>query len=145
VLHSLPPTQVKENPLTELMICLGLQVLTTISQTKGDKAQGRKVAIIKGLMVRCVENEAKFLIRALQGKLRIGTAAQTVLVSLAHAFAHSDNYKSDTAAESSTAADTTIAICMSARHKDSIVCAADDTEMSSEGAAAGSFLQVNYF
>ena len=129
------------------MIFLGLQVLTTISQTKGDKAQGRKVAIIKGLMVRCVDNEAKFLIRALQGKLRIGTAAQTVLVSLAHAFAHSDNYKSDTAAESSTPAETTmtIALCMSARQKDSVVCAADDTEMSSEGAAAGSFLQVYYF
>lgn len=77
---------INQNPRTT-------EQLTIISQTRGDKAQGRKVTIIKGLMVRCVDNEAKFLIRALQGKLRIGTAAQTVLVSLAHAFAHNDNYK----------------------------------------------------
>ena len=70
-----------------------LEKLIEITKTKGDKAQGRKVNIIKSLMVRCVENEAKFLIRALQGKLRIGTAAQTVLVALGHAFAHPENYK----------------------------------------------------
>jgi DNA ligase-1 len=36
-------------------------------------------------MIRCQGNEAKYIVRSLQGKLRIGTAAQTVLVSLAHA------------------------------------------------------------
>ena len=70
-----------------------LEQLITITKTKGDKAQGRKVSIIKALMVRCVDTEAKYLIRALQGKLRIGTAAQTVLVSLAHAFAHYSDVK----------------------------------------------------
>ena len=76
-----------------------LEKLIEITKTKGDKAQGRKVNIIKSLMVRCVENEAKFLIRALQGKLRIGTAAQTVLVALGHAFAHPDIFKKLTESE----------------------------------------------
>ena len=62
-----------------------LEQLRNISKTKGDKAQGRKVDIIKALMIRCQGNEAKYIVRSLQGKLRIGTAAQTVLVSLAHA------------------------------------------------------------
>jgi hypothetical protein len=57
-----------------------------ICETKGDKAQARKVDIIKALMVKCQGAEAKYIVRALQGKLRIGTAQQTVLVALAHAF-----------------------------------------------------------
>ena len=64
-----------------------LAMLVTISKTKGERAQGRKVDIIKGIMVKCQGSEAKFIVRALQGKLRIGTAEQTVLVALAHSFA----------------------------------------------------------
>ena len=36
-------------------------------------------------MVRAKGNEAKFIIRGLQGKLRIGVSGTTVLTSLAHA------------------------------------------------------------
>jgi DNA ligase-1 len=63
-----------------------LEQLRMIAQTTGSKSMDRKVDIIKKMMVACQGEEAKYLIRALQGKLRIGTAAQTVLVGLAHAF-----------------------------------------------------------
>ena len=74
----------KSKPLAASFV---LEQLRQIALTKGEKAQGRKVDKIKAVMVKCQGAEAKYLVRALQGKLRIGTAAQTVLVSLAHAFA----------------------------------------------------------
>jgi DNA ligase-1 len=64
-----------------------LEQFRAIAQIKGEKAQARKVEVIKSLMVRCQGQEAKYLIRALQGKLRIGTAFQTVLVAISHTFA----------------------------------------------------------
>eukprot|EP01038_Epipyxis_sp_PR26KG_P009272 gene9272-12491_t len=64
-----------------------LEQFRLITQVKGSSSQSRKVDIIKSLMIKCQGPEAKYIIRALQGKLRIGTAEQTVLVSLAHAFA----------------------------------------------------------
>jgi DNA ligase N terminus len=76
----------KPKPLLAIQV---LEMLRAISRTKGTKSQGRKVEIIKGVMVKCQGSEAKFIVRALQGKLRIGTAEQTVLVALAHAFAMS--------------------------------------------------------
>lgn len=89
-----------------LMASYVLDQFRQITQIKGEKAQARKVEIIKSLMVRCQGQEAKYIVRALQGKLRIGTAEQTVLVALAHALIDSqkkDKTVTDTLLEDSDA------------------------------------------
>lgn len=63
-----------------------LAVFRDISQTTGAQSQKYKVDHIKKLLVRAKGPEAKYIIRGLQGKLRIGLARSTVLISLAHAF-----------------------------------------------------------
>lgn len=54
------------------------------------QSQGHKVGIINKLLASCQGVESKFIIRSLEGKLRIGLAEKTVLVSLAHAAALND-------------------------------------------------------
>jgi DNA ligase 1 len=67
------------------------QVLDTFRQiagTKGNQSQNLKVNLIKKLLVQATDpTETKYIIRGLQGKLRIGLAQSTVLISLAHALA----------------------------------------------------------
>jgi DNA ligase-1 len=50
-----------------------------------DQSQNKKVGIIKKLLAACQGNEAKFIVRSLEGKLRIGLADKTLVVALAHA------------------------------------------------------------
>jgi ATP-dependent DNA ligase len=51
----------------------------------GSQSQKWKVDKIKSLLVRAKGCESKYIIRGLQGKLRIGLAKNTVLASLSHA------------------------------------------------------------
>ena len=65
-----------------------LEGFRTIAKTKGNQSQKFKVDIIKKLLVKSTDAiETKYIIRGLQGKLRIGLAESTVLISLAHSLA----------------------------------------------------------
>ena len=95
------PTMFKPKPLTVRGVLEGLMGIATVS---GDGSQGRKIAGIKKLLSAADAahagkgskgidittdkggaSEAKFIIRFLEGKLRLGLAEKTVLVGLAHA------------------------------------------------------------
>jgi DNA ligase 1 len=91
------PTMFKPKPLTVRAVHKGLMDVAT---TSGSGAQGRKVDLIKKLLSAADghsagkvditkdkggPSEAKYLVRFLEGKLRLGLAERTVLVSLAQA------------------------------------------------------------
>ncbi|KAL8371502.1 hypothetical protein RB595_001340 [Gaeumannomyces hyphopodioides] len=95
--RSTQPTMFKPKPLTVRGVHTALVAIATVS---GNGAQGRKVDMIKKLLSAADVNstgkvdinkdkggpsEAKYLVRFLEGKLRLGLAERTVLVSLAQA------------------------------------------------------------
>ncbi|KAK3374932.1 hypothetical protein B0H63DRAFT_437900 [Podospora didyma] len=96
--RSTQPTMFKPKALTIQGVLKGLMGIATVS---GNGAQGRKVDGIKKLLSAADANsttgkvditkdkggpsEAKYLVRFLEGKLRLGLAERTVLVSLAQA------------------------------------------------------------
>lgn len=95
--RSTQPTMFKPKPLTIQGVHKGLMGIATLS---GNGAQGRKVDAIKKLLSSADSanpgkvditkdkggpSEAKYLVRFLEGKLRLGLAERTVLVSLAQA------------------------------------------------------------
>lgn len=98
--RSTQPTMFKPKPLTIQGVHKGLMGIATVS---GNGAQQRKVDGIKKLLSSADArsqgrvditkdkggpSEAKFLVRFLEGKLRLGLAERTVLVSLAQAVIH---------------------------------------------------------
>jgi DNA ligase-1 len=98
------PTMFKPKPLTIRGVH---EQLMTIAKIEGSGGQGRKVSGIhkllsaadanlpKGKGVDIEENkggpsEAKFIVRTLEGKMRLGLADKTVLVSMAQAMTYHD-------------------------------------------------------
>jgi DNA ligase-1 len=82
VSRSTQPTIFVPPRLTLLSVFRSLHDIALIS---GPLAQQRKVDKIKLLLVACRGAEARYIVRSLEGKLRIGLAEQTVLVSVAQA------------------------------------------------------------
>lgn len=95
--RSTQPTMFKPKPLTIRGVLAGLKGIATVT---GNGAQGRKVDSIKKLLSAADAHgtgrvditkdkggasEAKYLVRFLEGKLRLGLAERSVLVSLAQA------------------------------------------------------------
>ncbi|KAM9047376.1 DNA ligase 1 isoform 2-T2 [Megaptera novaeangliae] len=56
-----------------------------IAQLAGSASTAKKMDVIKGLFVACRHSEARFIARALSGRLRLGLAEQSVLAALAQA------------------------------------------------------------
>lgn len=74
----------KKKPLT---VGHMYDVFLEIAKLSGNKMQERKVESIKKLLVQAEGDyaESRYIVRYLQGKLRIGLAEKTVLTALAHA------------------------------------------------------------
>lgn len=111
--RSTQPTMFKPKPLTVRGVHEGLMAIATTSEGAG--AQGRKIAGIKKLLSAADAHlagkgskgvditkdkggpsEMKYIVRALEGKMRLGLADKTVLVALAQAMVfHEASQKGD--------------------------------------------------
>ncbi|GBG87375.1 hypothetical protein CBR_g45434 [Chara braunii] len=75
-------TMFAPQPLTCVKV---LEAFLFIAKETGPSSQDKKRGRIKSLLVSARDCEPQFIIRSLQGKMRIGLAEQTVLVALAQA------------------------------------------------------------
>ena len=68
-----------------LSVCTLFWQLREIATTSGKDAVQKKIDKVRFLLVSCQGAESKYLVRSLEGKLRIGLAEQSVLIALAQA------------------------------------------------------------
>lgn len=80
--RNIQPTMFKPKPLTVGEV---FENLRSIAHSQGKDSQTKKIKLIKRMLTACEGMEAKFLIRSLESKLRIGLAEKTVLISLSKA------------------------------------------------------------
>ncbi|CEP62577.1 DNA ligase (ATP) CDC9 LALA0_S05e08724g [Lachancea lanzarotensis] len=80
--RAVQPTMFKPKPLTTGEVFANLQA---IAKAQGKDSQLRKIQLIKKMLTACEGVEAKFLIRSLESKLRIGLAEKSVLIALSKA------------------------------------------------------------
>ncbi|KAJ7293561.1 ATP-dependent DNA ligase [Mycena rebaudengoi] len=85
-------TLFKPKPLTLSFVFANLR---EIALTSGHSSQAKKVSIITKLLAACQDFEAKYIVRSLEGKLRIGNAERSVVVALAHAAVLAEKDRAD--------------------------------------------------
>lgn len=99
------PTMFKPKALTIPSVFKGLKEIALIT---GSSSQTKKIGIIKRLLSSCTGDEAKYIIRSLEGKLRIGLAKKTVLTALSAAILNARSYPKKPAPEVVVRGDATL-------------------------------------
>lgn len=89
--RSSQPPMFAPKPLSVASVFKHLNEIATVS---GASSQNKKLTLIRKMLTACKGEEAKYLVRSLEGKLRIGMAEKSVLTSLAQAFVSWEHEKS---------------------------------------------------